>query len=62
MKRLKKTARLFGLVILMILATVGMGISGAVPVPPTNKKDPTEEVAEAHETGKTENQSELGQQ
>lgn len=37
MKKLQKTLRLFSLIILVILASVGIGIGGAIPVT-TNKK------------------------
>lgn len=37
MKKFQKTIRLFSLILLVILASVGIGIGGAVPVN-TNKK------------------------
>ena len=60
MKRIKKTARLFGLIALMLLASVGMSLSGAVPVPPSNKNEKTEE--NINETDSNDNQSDLAQQ
>ncbi|MEQ8425485.1 MAG: hypothetical protein RIA63_12295 [Cyclobacteriaceae bacterium] len=37
MKIIKKALRLFGLVLIMIIASVGIGISGAL-LPPTREK------------------------
>ncbi|MEO5911249.1 MAG: hypothetical protein ABIP95_10200 [Pelobium sp.] len=44
MKRFKKTLRLLGLVVLIVLACLGIGIGGGVPVPPSNKKENTIEI------------------
>lgn len=40
MKSFKKTLKLLGLVLLIVLASIGIGI----PVPPSNKKDDTIEI------------------
>ena len=39
MKKIKRIITLLGFVILMILASVGMGIAGAAPIMPTNKRE-----------------------
>lgn len=39
MKGFKKTLRLIGLVLLMVLATVGMGLTGGIPPRRTSKRD-----------------------
>lgn len=39
MKSFKKTLRLIGLVLLLVLATVGMGITGGIPPRNTGKRD-----------------------
>ena len=39
MKKCKRVIKLLGFVLLMVLASVGMGISGAAPVMPTNKRE-----------------------
>jgi len=44
MKNFKRTLRLLGLVTLIILASVGIGIGGCVPIPPANKKEETIEI------------------
>lgn len=44
MKSLKKIMRLLGLIILIILATVGIGIGGVAPVPLSSKKENTIEI------------------
>lgn len=44
MKKLKRILRLMGLVSLILMASVGMGITGAVPVPVSTKKDETIEL------------------
>ncbi len=44
MKRLKKTLRLFGLGTLIVLATLGVGISGGVTVTSTKKREDSEEI------------------
>ena len=50
MEKFKRTLRLVGLIALMILASVGIGITGAVPVPTTNRKEETvETIAEIEE-------------
>ena len=38
MKNIKRVARICGLVLLMILASVGMGITGAAPALPKNRE------------------------
>ena len=38
MKKFKRVARICGLVLMMILALVGMGITGAAPVLPKNRE------------------------
>ncbi|MES2287808.1 MAG: hypothetical protein V4547_19125 [Bacteroidota bacterium] len=44
MKNLKKTIKLFGFVLLIILASVGVGIGGGTPVLPTSKKEDSIEI------------------
>ena len=38
MKKIKRITRICGLVLLMLLASVGMGITGAAPVLPKNRE------------------------
>lgn len=45
MKVFKKTVRLLGLFILIILASVGIAIGGGIPIPPGNKKEENIEVS-----------------
>lgn len=44
MKNLKKTIKLFGFILLIILASMGVGIGGDAPVLPTSKKEDSIEV------------------
>lgn len=44
MKSFKKTVKLIGFVLLIVLASVGIGITGAPPVPLSRKKEDTIEV------------------
>ncbi len=44
MKSFKKTLRLLGLVLLIVLATLGIGFVGGVPIPPSNKRENTIEL------------------
>ena len=44
MKRLKQTVRILSLVLLIILAAVGIGITGAAPILSTNKERIAEEI------------------
>ena len=44
MKSFKKTLRLFGLVFLIVLATLGIGFVGGVPIPLSKKKEDTIEL------------------
>ena len=44
MKRLKKILRLLGLVLLIVLAGVGLGFGGGVPIPTSNKREDTTEI------------------
>lgn len=44
MKSFKKILRLLGLVLLIVLASVGLGIGGGIPIPPSNKKEDTIEI------------------
>ncbi|MFA6246804.1 MAG: hypothetical protein WC615_07685 [Mucilaginibacter sp.] len=37
MKRLKKTLRLFGLMLFLLLAIGGVSLTGAAPTPPKNR-------------------------
>ena len=39
MKNFKRLLKLSALVLLMVLATIGMGIAGPVPVSPNKRKD-----------------------
>ena len=48
MKALIKALKLLGIILLMVLASFGMGIGGAVPVP-KNRKEDTIEIVEAEE-------------
>lgn len=58
MKRIKRTLRLLGLIILMILASVGIGIGGGAPIPQIKRRDdPIEiqdELVESTDDDKTE--------
>lgn len=57
MKSLKKTIKLFGFVLLIILASVGVGIGGSAPVLPTSKKEDSIEVkVELQESKDNENE------
>lgn len=44
MNNFKRTLKLLGLICLIVLASVGMGIGGAVPIPMANKKEDTIEL------------------
>ena len=44
MKSFKKTLKLLGLVLLIVLASVGLGIGGGISIPPSNKKEDTIEI------------------
>lgn len=44
MKSFKKILRLLGLVFLIVLATVGIGIGGSVPIPISSKKEDNIEI------------------
>ncbi|MBE9600005.1 hypothetical protein [Pedobacter sp. MC2016-24] len=44
MKRFKKTMKLIGFVLLIVLASVGIGVTGVPPVPVSRKKEDTIEV------------------
>ena len=44
MKSLKKILRMSGLLLLLILASIGVGFSGGIPVPPLYKKDESLEI------------------
>ena len=39
MKSFKKSLKLLGLILLIVLASFGIGIGGGVPIPSSNKKD-----------------------
>ena len=39
MKRFKKILKLLGLVCLIVLASVGIGITGGIPIPSSKKKE-----------------------
>jgi len=55
MKKFKRILKLLGLICLIILASVGMGIGGAVPIPMVNKKEDTIElIVESSEDDKAE--------
>lgn len=44
MQSFKKTMRLFGLGLLIVLATLGIGIGGGVPIPPNKKREDSTEI------------------
>lgn len=44
MKSFKKTLKLLGLVLLIVLAFAGVGIVGGIPAPPSNKREDTIEI------------------
>ncbi|MGK7392485.1 MAG: hypothetical protein ACNS60_19175 [Candidatus Cyclobacteriaceae bacterium M2_1C_046] len=44
MKSFKKILRLLGLVLLIVLASIGVGFGAGVPIPASNKKEDTIEV------------------
>jgi hypothetical protein len=44
MKSFKKALRLLGYILLILLATVGIGLMGGVPIPTMNKKEDAIEV------------------
>lgn len=47
MKGFKQALRLTGFILLIILASFGIGIGGGAPIPPsTRKKDPVEVISE----------------
>lgn len=45
MKSFKKVLRLVGLVLLLVLATMGVGLSGGVPVRTAGKRDEMVEIS-----------------
>jgi hypothetical protein len=45
MKSFKRILRLSGFVLLIVLASVGVGFAGGVPIPSSNKKEDTIEIA-----------------
>ncbi len=53
MKSFKKILRLSGLVLLIVLASVGIGLAGVVPIPTSTKKEDMIEInvelVESHE-------------
>jgi hypothetical protein len=58
MKRFKRALRLFGFILLIVLASFGIGIGGGAPIPPsTRKKDPVEVISEEVDSEKS-NESE----
>lgn len=44
MKSFKKTLRLLGLILLIVLASLGIGFVGGVPIPPSKKRENTIEL------------------
>lgn len=55
MKRFKKALRLLGLFVLVVFASIGVGLNGGVPLPTANrKKDTIELIMESDETDETE--------
>ena len=60
MKDFKKTIRLFGLVVLIVLASLGIGICGGIPIPTSNRKEDSVkikiEVVESKEDDKPESE------
>jgi hypothetical protein len=45
MKSFKKTLKLLGLVLLIVLASFGIGIAGGVPIPSSKRKEDTIEIS-----------------
>jgi hypothetical protein len=60
MKSFKKALKLLGLVLLIVLASVGLGIGGGIPISPSNKKEDTIEIKVELVESK-EDKTELGQ-
>ncbi|TXN37025.1 hypothetical protein FVB32_01690 [Flagellimonas hymeniacidonis] len=51
MKRFKKALRLLGLFVLVVFASIGVGLNGGVPLPnATRKKDTIELIMESDES------------
>jgi hypothetical protein len=44
MKKIKKALRLFALVCLILLATLGIGIAGGIPLTASNKRNQTPDI------------------
>ena len=60
MKKLKKLMRLLGLLLLLALASIGVGLTGGVPIPVHPKKDEMEikiELVESDEDDLHENEN-----
>lgn len=60
MKSFKKILRLLGLVLLIVLASVGLGIGGGIPIQPSNKKEDVIEI-KVELVESNENKTKLGQ-
>lgn len=54
MKKLKRMLKLFALICLIILAVFGIGLSGGVPITPSNKKKDPEEITDEQVESKQE--------
>lgn len=50
MKKLKKVLRLLRLIFFIVLAAVGMGLSGGAPIPHFSRKEDTIEVNDENES------------
>jgi len=62
MIKIKKAARLFAFICLIVLAGIGIGISGGVPLPVLkNRRDPVKENIELIEQQKNKSESQLDQ-
>lgn len=60
MVRIKKAMRLFVLICLIVLASIGVGLSGGVPIPMSNsRKDTEKENIELIENQEEESNDEL---
>lgn len=53
MKRIKRVARIIAFILLIVLASIGVGLSGGIPIPMSNKRKDSQkeniEMLENHE-------------